>query len=489
MSTVTARPRSTKRPRDRRRENGAGDTAVNFEEAVVGGLLTGAPWSEVSPFLRVEHFAHQPLALVYGAISTCVANGMPSDVITVAEQLDRAGHLRAAGGRAALTKLACETITTANTAAYARVVRDRSDSRRLRQVVEESDDADRLSAAQRLLSERAALEAAAAPAIALRHIADIVEERREPEWLNGLHKILERRVIAVLAGYRSTLKSFIGMHWSMIAAISGESVVILSGEGAGLGRRAEAWMRTHAPAKNVRDLRLLVLERAINLNLAETMYNLQGAIDAVAMTPALIVIDTLSKFTPGMKENASEETAAFLFLVSTALREHFGCTALIVAHAGHGDAKRPRGSSVLMANPDAEYMVERPDPTAMAVTVTRERFKDCPALPPLAYTADVIDLGRLDRYSEPITSLVMRDAGVAAVAAAGRPELRGKAQRQLLAALKARSGEGAGIWTIADLREIARQAGIHKNSARDAAEALTFSAHLTATVGGWSLRP
>ena len=35
-----------------------------------------------------------------------------------------------------------------------------------------------------------------------------------------------------------------------------------------------------------------------------------------------------------------------------------------------------------MANPDAEYIVDRPDPNGMTVTISRDRFKDGPALPP-----------------------------------------------------------------------------------------------------------
>jgi hypothetical protein len=60
-----------------------------------------------------------------------------------------------------------------------------------------------------------------------------------------------------------------------------------------------------------------------------------------------------------------------------------------------------------MCNPDAEYMVNRPEAESMIVAVTRERFKDVPSLPPLAYEAKVIDLGRRDRYGEPVTSLAL----------------------------------------------------------------------------------
>lgn len=330
-------------------------------------------------------------------------------------------------------------------------------------------------------------EVADAPPIQLRHIADIVAERREPRWLKGLHKILERNVLAVLAGSRNSFKSFIAHHWAMTAAINQEPVVILSAEGAGLDRRTDAWMRTYAPAVDLRSLNLLALERPINLNAPGTLESLREAIAAHAMAPALMLIDTFSKFAPGLDENDNTEVALYLAMLATQLRSHYGSTQLLVAHAGHGDAKRPRGASVLMANPDAEFIVERASPTAMTATVSRERFKDSPALPPLAYSAEVVDLGRTDSYGDPVTSLIVRDTDIGAALAAKRPELRGKAQRQLLAALRAQGDESAGIWTLTDLREIARKAGIHKNSARDAAEALATSPFMTATVGGWRL--
>ena len=335
--------------------------------------------------------------------------------------------------------------------------------------------------------------------IQLRHIADIVAERREAQWLGGLHKILERRVLAVLAGPRNTFKSFIAHHWAMTAAVNGESVVILSAEGAGLDRRTDAWMRTHAPALDLRGMKVRALERPVNLTSISTLEALQKGIgDCIGSDhkqqewyPALIVIDTYSKFAPGLDENDNAAVALYLSLLTSELRDFLpwelgkGCTVLLVAHAGHADAKRPRGASVLMANPDAEYMVERNDTTAMTAMVTRERFKDSAALPPLAYSAEVVDLGRTDSHGEPVTSLVLRDADLPAAIATRRPELHGRAQRQLLAALKAQATDGAGIWTLADIREIGRKAGLAKGSARSAAEALTFTPHLTATVGGW----
>ncbi len=92
---------------------------------------------------------------------------------------------------------------------------------------------------------RIAQDKEAKPRVVFRRAHDIVAEKRETTWL--LHKILEAKVLAVLAGPRGTFKSFIALDWLMRIALQGHTVAILSGEGAGLDRRIDAWMRTHAP--------------------------------------------------------------------------------------------------------------------------------------------------------------------------------------------------------------------------------------------------
>jgi len=89
-----------------------------------------------------------------------------------------------------------------------------------------------------------------------------------------------------------------------------------------------------------------------------------------------------------------------------------------------------------MANPDAEYIVERANPTDMTITVSRERFKDGAALPPLAYEARVVDLGREDQYGEAVTSLVLHSTDAPAI----KPKAAGKNQEKARIAL--RSGYG-----------------------------------------------
>ncbi len=320
--------------------------------------------------------------------------------------------------------------------------------------------------------------------IALRHLADIVAERREPRWLFPKH--LERGVLAVMAGQRSTFKSFIALDWMMRIAAEGHPVVLLSGEGAGLDRRADAWIRTYGGELDLRRAPILALERPLNLNLMEEVEALVAAIQSSRIKPAAILIDTLSKFSAGLDEQSNSQVAEFLSRLSRELRERFDCTVMLVAHAGHGDAKRPRGASALMANPDAEYIVERANQQAMVATVTRERFKDYQALPPIAYVAEVVDLGRLDAQGEPVTSLIMRATDTPVVV---RP--RGKHQDKALSALRewSRNNPTSTHISIVDLRQLLKTQAVPRQRHHDVFNYLVSCRVLTTAVGGFTVDP
>lgn len=320
--------------------------------------------------------------------------------------------------------------------------------------------------------------------VQLRHVADIVDENREPEWL--LHHVIEARVVAVLAGPRASFKSFIALDWAMRVALAGNPVALLSGEGGGLGRRVKAWMKAFGGSQALRELPVLALERPLNLNREEEMALLVEAIDKAGIRPSLVVIDTLSKFSAGMDENSNQEVAAYLAAVSRFIRERYDASVLIVAHSGHGDSDRPRGASALMANPDSEFIVRRAAQPNTHVEVTRQRFKDTGELPNLAYEAEVIDLGAADRYGERLTSLVMRQSvaqGEKPISAQAPP---GKAQRTILLALRERQkrSETPIVWTIQELRQIGKECGLARSSYHEAVDKLVMSPFLVATMGG-----
>jgi AAA domain len=320
------------------------------------------------------------------------------------------------------------------------------------------------------------------PPIEFRHLADIVAEDREPAWL--IHNILEREVLAILAGPRSTFKSFLAFHWLMTVAADNLPGAYLSGEGAGLDRRAAAWMREHGNGADLRSLPVVALERPLNLNLAVEMEELRQAFEAMPRPPVLIVIDTLSKFAPGLKENDNGEVAAYLASLALNLRDAFNATVLLVVHSGHGETGRPRGASALMANPDAEYIVQRPSPTAMTITVSRERFKDGPALDPLAYEAKVIDLERRDSYGDPVTSLVLHSTG----APPQRPKLAGKYQGVLDTALKEfkRTHPQATHISSIDMTALCKAQGIPAKRRREVFDSFVNARVLSPSVGGYT---
>ena len=465
--------------------------ATPAEQSVLGSLLLDPEaWAKVAPLLRADDFILPNHRLIFQAIADLAANGKAYDPVIVSEALaktttDSLGvdNPQAAGGLAYLSEITRNTPTASNVATYAQIVRDKAVCRRLHALLEEAPAGTVL--AEGLLRETSRLRETitpAVPAIQLVHIAAVVAEKRETDWLDGLEKVLERSVLAVLAGSRGTFKSFIALHWSLSVALKRLGVVFLSAEGRGLGVRTEAWMGAHAPKTELCELPFVVLERAVDLNSRATLEALHAAIDGSGVEPALIVIDTFSKFSPGLEENENAEVASYLASLSSALRDRYGATVLLVAHSGHGDSRRPRGASVLMANPDAEYIVERPDPAALTVTVSRERFKDSPALTALAYKAEVVNLGRSDRGGVAVTSLVMRDTQVAIA----RPRLSGKNQKALLAKLEALIEAGQlGIWSEGELRKLAReQVGMGKQSAIDAVHSLRSLGYLVATTGG-----
>jgi AAA domain/DnaB-like helicase N terminal domain len=127
------------------------------EANVLGALLLGAPFAEVARILGAEHFSRPDAVLIYRAIATLATAGVPVDVTTVTTLLTQSGHLQAIGGDAALSALARTTPSAANAAAYAHIVRDGADCRRLQQLARQNDGPELLDGAHQLLSARAAL--------------------------------------------------------------------------------------------------------------------------------------------------------------------------------------------------------------------------------------------------------------------------------------------------------------------------------------------
>ena len=109
--------------------------SIEAEQAVIGGLLLdAAAWDNVADVCKAEDFYRPDHQLIFEAIGTLATGGKPCDIVTVSGQLERSGKLQEAGGFAYIGKLARDTPKAANVKAYAAIVRERAQLRRLQSV-------------------------------------------------------------------------------------------------------------------------------------------------------------------------------------------------------------------------------------------------------------------------------------------------------------------------------------------------------------------
>lgn len=332
--------------------------------------------------------------------------------------------------------------------------------------------------------------------LVLRTALECAETLPTSDWL--LRPYLERNATGILYGDFGTFKSFLALDWALRVAIGipaiganylreGAPVVFISAEGRGLGKRLRAWCRHTYSTRDWQDVLakkpLHILEQAVNLSDPENARHLADAVDALKITPALVVIDTLSRNSSGEVEASTAEATAYLATVDQYLRSRFRCSVLMVHHVGHAEKGRIRGPIVLAANTDCLIRVERTVPGEPIINVTVERLKDSDLPAPVSLRAVVVDLGEQDEDGKAITSLALDDNGEAVEVK--RPPV-GKHQQALVAGLKEwqRSHPDLHYITGIDLTAICKSQGIDRRRKADVVAALEGAGLLTPAAGG-----
>lgn len=106
--------------------------SIEAEQSVLGGLmLDNAAWDHVADRINETDFYRGDHRLIFRAVKSLAEQGLPFDLVTLAEWLERNGQLDDAGGFAYLGVLARDTPSAANIRAYADIVRERSVLRQL----------------------------------------------------------------------------------------------------------------------------------------------------------------------------------------------------------------------------------------------------------------------------------------------------------------------------------------------------------------------
>lgn len=250
---------------------------------------------------------------------------------------------------------------------------------------------------------------------------------------------LDQRTVAILAGPRGTLKSFVLLSWA--ASIStgrpwlGRSVrtrgraLIIAAEGAaGMDQRLAAWEDAHL---RVPDGALSVLRVPVNLMTAGDVAALCDLVQDGGYS--LIAIDTIARSMTGGDENSGRDMGLVVDALYTIL-EAAGAHGCVVAahHSPRADSGRPRGHTALESGVDTLY-VSSGDTTLMQLT--RLKRKDGP-------TEDVVN-----------TKLELR--GASGFLADTRPGLANKADELLSVFVSGFSETGA---SKAELRAAADMA-------------------------------
>ncbi|NLA65477.1 MAG: replicative DNA helicase [Leucobacter sp.] len=102
------------------------------EQSVLGGmLLSNDAVADVTGVLRGADFYVPKHEVIYEAVLTLYAQGEPTDVITITDQLTKSGDLQRAGGVEYLHTLTSIVPTAANASFYAEIVAEKALLRRL----------------------------------------------------------------------------------------------------------------------------------------------------------------------------------------------------------------------------------------------------------------------------------------------------------------------------------------------------------------------
>ncbi|MFN2289120.1 MAG: replicative DNA helicase [Chromatocurvus sp.] len=113
-------------------------SSIEAEQSVLGGLLLSADgWDGVAEAITAADFYRPDHRLIFRQISRLAEESEPVDVITVADKLQASGELERAGGLSYLTELAQSTPSASNIRAYAQVVGERANLRRLISVAQD----------------------------------------------------------------------------------------------------------------------------------------------------------------------------------------------------------------------------------------------------------------------------------------------------------------------------------------------------------------
>lgn len=217
----------------------------------------------------------------------------------------------------------------------------------------------------------------------------VLSQIENPDWL--IENCFEKEKLITVFGAPKSGKSFIAIAMACAIARGGDfyghkatqaPVVYLAGEGvSGIRQRLGAYDQSEHGGK-LAGVPLFLSNRGSRINEADELQKLETEVTLLQKdvgSIGLIILDTFQRCYSG-DENSASEVNKFIKACDQ-LIQTFNCTVLMVHHTGRGNTNRARGSSVLDASIDGEFIVERkgtkPDnDNSMLVTMKQTKNKD-----------------------------------------------------------------------------------------------------------------
>lgn len=392
--------------------------SVEAEQSLLGSLLIDASvFGKVSDVLSAPDFYSHAHRLIFGAVVALITESAVVDIVSVFERLERDNQAATVGGLSYLNSLVQSVPSVAHVRRYAEIITERATLRSIIATADETaskafknepaatilDDAKvalgRLTDARKLGSKR----------VPLLNLDELREQSHAAPWL--IKHVIPAESIGMLYGGSGTFKSFIavdaalhvakGLPWMGRRTKQGSVLYIAAEGGSGLWPRIVAWHRSRR--LQWADTPLHVVPTALDLTV--DAWRVVEAAQAKGVSPALVIVDTLSQTYAG-EENSANEVAAYFRELGTRFRQLWGCAVLILHHTGHNSTERPRGSSAMRANLDFMLGVFR-DEKEMLATLTCAKQKDGETFEDVSFSVAVHELGT-DEDGDRITSLVAR---------------------------------------------------------------------------------
>lgn len=235
---------------------------------------------------------------------------------------------------------------------------------------------------------------------------------REPDWT--VKGFIEADSFGCIIGAPGCGKSFIAVDLALSVAtgtnfhgheVKSGPVLFIAGEGHnGMARRFGAWSVVRSvPLTDVPLFKSETAAQFLDPNCANDVTNAAHHIAAEYSVPRLIIVDTLQRNFGAGDENNTQDMTAFVTAMDALRREFPGCTIIIVHHSGHMDKGRARGSIVLKASCDFEYLATKKDHD-IKLSCTKMKDSEPPATG--TYHLNSIEIGKT-KDGEKITSAVL----------------------------------------------------------------------------------